>query len=193
MKVETILLKYLVNKYIITVKEVDGKEFLHSPCKDIDSTTMALLKAEKQEIIDFIKSYTKVEEAKNQVSFLATFLVALDRKKKKADESTWAGMFGNEGDDDKAIAEYHEAKKVVEEHEKLYPDDSARANVYKYIRDKSYKLAMKYDDLYFCTIGDRYIDDVVIAPVDTLDSLKKDFDTDMDGYYVFKHDDHPDV
>lgn len=180
------ILKVLVNKYMIQLKTDGGKDFLYTNQK-VDPETMSLLKEYKSQLIDYIKQEEKVNVAKNHVAFLTSFLDALERARAKASENVLETFM--EG----GSKECNEILESIENHKKLYPEDSARAVVYKYIFDKAYRATKRYNDLYFATIGDKYIDDVVVAPVETLESIKDVFNAEVEAYHAFKHNDRPDT
>lgn len=180
------ILKVLVNRYMIQLKKKDGQDFLYTDQK-VEPETMTVLKKHKEQIIDYIKQQDKIETAKKHVAFLASFLDTLEEERAKSNKDV-LDVFMN--GDSKECAEILD---LIEKNKKLYPEDSARAEVYKAIRDKACKMAKHYDDLYFTVIGDKYVDDVVVAPVAALGSIKDEFETKIEGYHMFKHDDHPDV
>lgn len=180
------ILKVLVNKYMIQLKTKDGEDLLYTDQK-VDTETMTTLKKHKSQIIDFIKQQDKIETAKKHVAFLASFLDTLEEERVKSNKDV-LDIFMN--GDSKECAEILD---LIEKNKKLAPEDSARAEVYKAIRDKACKMAKHYGDLYFTVIGDKYVDDVVIAPVDTLEPIKKAFEAEVESYHTFKHNDRPDI
>lgn len=180
------ILKVLVNRYMIQLKTKDGQDFLYTDQK-VSTEAMTILKKYKSQIIAYIKQQNKIDAAKKHVTFLVSFLDALEKERAKTNKDV-LDVFMN-GDS----KECTEILDLIEKDKELYPEDSARAEVYKVIRDKACKMAKHYDDLYFTVIGDKYVDDVVIAPVDTLEPIKKAFEAEIESYHTFKHNDRPDI
>lgn len=182
------MLKMLVNKYMIQIKVKDGAEYLWSPFREINKEMMETLKESKSQIIAYIKDRQKIDETIARISWLAHFLTALENVMAKHPMDIFdTDEDGNEDD------EVSEMLKTIERHKKVYPEESAKAEVYKYIMDTALYMSKRYQDLYFSAIGDKYIDALAIAPVDSLDSVKTEFDAEMRDYYKFKHDEYPDV
>lgn len=180
------ILKVLVNKYMIQLKAKNGKDFLYTDQK-ADAETMTILKKYKDQIIDFIKQQNKIEAAKKHVAFLVSFLDALEKERAKTNKDVLDVFMDGES------KECAEILDLIKKNKELYPEDSARAEIYKVVMGKACKMAKHYDDLYFATIGDKYIDAVVVAPVDSLESIKNEFETEIEGYHTFKHNDRPDI
>lgn len=178
------ILKMLTNKLMIQLETKNGEYILHSPFK-VSPTEIKVLKAKKELIVEYLKNQEKIDEVKRLVAFLASFLNTLE-----ALETEKADLMAKWLDDDSK--KYKEILKTIEEHKKLYPEDSARAKVYKYIFDKAMRMAKHYSDLYFTTIGDTYIDKIIVAPVNELSTIKEDFNSAINDYQRYKHDDYPD-
>ena len=79
---ENEILRLFVNRYSIEIKNKNGIDFLYTSQK-VDTDTMDILKKYKPQIIDIIKKVDEVEETKNRVTFLASFLDALEKEKLK--------------------------------------------------------------------------------------------------------------
>lgn len=183
---ENEILRLFVNRYSIEIKNKNGIDFLYTSQK-VDTDTMDILKKYKPQIIDIIKKVDEVEETKNRVTFLASFLDALEKEKLKDCKNTPESILN--GGSEKCV----KIANLIKEHKELYPEDSVKAEAYKYIFDKACKVAKHYGDLYFATIGDKYINKVIGAPVNAIELIKDEFETEIESYHLFKHNDYPDV
>lgn len=176
-------LKELVNKYQLTIRIIDQKEYLCSLYNDFDSETMNILKTKEQELINYIKEQAKIDESKRNMSCITKLYKAL--KCQAALREIGCEYINEIGDDN-----YETITQKIEENKKLYPEDAQRSKIYQYIKDQSYEMAIKYDDLYFYVIADKYIDELAQTPITKLEPLQNKFIAEMTNYYMFKHSKH---
>lgn len=199
-------IRTLVNKNYLRIKtnNENGKLMIVTPKKEVDTKTYNTIKENKEKIIKYIQN---LEKGKSRIN---TIIHHLKLIKERYDKLPTIDLNNLNNDDpyenldtrkiedlNKAIEiakknnseeelSYFIAKKILIEDDKPTPREIEKAKLYDTITNISYDYAKTYDDFGFMDIGAKYREEIILLTDKNLDTIKKNFDKEIDLYRTSK-------
>lgn len=199
-------MRTLVNKNYLRIETniKNRKLMIVTLKKEVDNETYNKIKNSKDEIIKYIQN---LEKGKSRINTIIHHLKII---KERYDELPTIDLNNFNNDDpyenldtrkiedlNKAIEiakknnskeelHYFIAKKILIEDDKPTPREIEIAKLYDTITNISYDYTKTYDDFGFMDIGAKYREEIILLTDKNLDTIKENFDKEIDLYGTSK-------